>query len=202
MYSPRPPQSPLNETGRINARYNIYRFKISNDGEERSESYKAYAIPSKFTDFKRTVRIGILPWGPLGGDRENSPRGGNFITLPGHPLWDAHTVEEVCGSGPGHDGWVPADPRGSPPTAITSATYSTNPRYTLCPRGSLWEMCPVNVWATSCAGGDFEECGNLKHKVRSLYQDGVSTQLVLSSKQSGKGCDCYHHVEVRHIQDS
>lgn len=52
---------------------------------------------SKFTDAKRAIRVGILPWGPPGGDREEAPRGGNFITVPGHPMWDLKTLEEVSG---------------------------------------------------------------------------------------------------------
>lgn len=65
------------------------------DDDERSKSHKAYAFVSKFKDAKRTIRMGILPWGPVGGDRENGPRGANFITLPGHPVWDLKTAEEV-----------------------------------------------------------------------------------------------------------
>ncbi|CAM9651225.1 unnamed protein product [Laminaria digitata] len=71
-----------------------FRLGHVND-EERARSDKAYAILSKFTDAKRSIRIGILPWGPPGGDRAEAPRGGNFITVPGHPLWDLKTIEEI-----------------------------------------------------------------------------------------------------------
>ena len=71
------------------------RFRLGNNDDARAQSEKAYAILSKFKDAKRTIRIGVLPWGPPGGDRENGPRGGNFITLPGHPFWDLKTVEEA-----------------------------------------------------------------------------------------------------------
>ncbi|CBN74662.1 Monooxygenase, FAD-binding [Ectocarpus siliculosus] len=70
-------------------------FLLGNDDDARAESQKAYAVLSKFQDAKRVIRIGILPWGPPGGDRENRARGGNFITLPGHPLWDLKTGDEV-----------------------------------------------------------------------------------------------------------
>ncbi|CAM9387569.1 unnamed protein product, partial [Pylaiella littoralis] len=72
-----------------------FRLGKDDDDGERSRSDKAYAYTSKFTDAKRAIRIGILPWGPVGGDREKGPRGGNFITLPGHPLWDVKTGEEA-----------------------------------------------------------------------------------------------------------
>eukprot|EP00903_Cladosiphon_okamuranus_P016889 g15571.t1 len=71
------------------------RFRLGNDDDARAQSEKAYAILSKFSDAKRTIRIGVLPWGPPGGDRENHPRGGNFITLPGHHLWDLKTAAEM-----------------------------------------------------------------------------------------------------------
>lgn len=71
-----------------------FRLGYDND-EERARSDKAYAIVSKFTDAKRAIRVGILPWGPPGGDREEAPRGGNFITVPGHPMWDLKSLEEI-----------------------------------------------------------------------------------------------------------
>lgn len=70
-------------------------FRLGNADHERAQSQKAYAILSKFKDAKRKIRIGVLPWGPPGGDREKAPRGGNFITRPSHPLWDIKTAEEV-----------------------------------------------------------------------------------------------------------
>ncbi|CAN0137653.1 unnamed protein product [Pylaiella littoralis] len=65
------------------------------DAGGRSKSDKTYFFGSKYKDAKRTVRMGVLPWAPVGGDRENSPRGGTFVTLPGHPLWDLKTAEET-----------------------------------------------------------------------------------------------------------
>lgn len=72
-------------------------FRLSKDGDARAKCDKAYAIAGRFKDAKRKLRIGVLPWGPPGSDREETPRGGNFITLPGHPLWDINTTEEVWG---------------------------------------------------------------------------------------------------------
>ncbi|CAM9879159.1 unnamed protein product, partial [Hapterophycus canaliculatus] len=70
------------------------RFRLAHDDDARARSEKAYVILSKLQD-KRSLQIGILPWGPPGGDRENGPRGGNLITLPDHPLWDFKTGEEA-----------------------------------------------------------------------------------------------------------
>ncbi|CAN0295375.1 unnamed protein product [Ascophyllum nodosum] len=70
-------------------------FRLGKNDDERAKSHKAYAISSRFKDAKRTLRIGVLPWGPPGSDREEASRGGNFITLPGHPLWDIKTAKEL-----------------------------------------------------------------------------------------------------------
>ncbi|CAN0494121.1 unnamed protein product, partial [Scytosiphon promiscuus] len=69
-------------------------FRLSHEDDARARSEKAYVVLSKLQD-KRALQIGILPWGPPGGDRENGPRGGNLITLPDHPLWDLKTGEEA-----------------------------------------------------------------------------------------------------------
>lgn len=72
-------------------------FRLGIADDERAQSEKAYVVMSSFKDAKRAVRVGVLPWGPPGGEREKSPRGGNFITVPGHPLWDITTGDEVGG---------------------------------------------------------------------------------------------------------
>lgn len=72
----------------------LYSFRLAHDDDARARSEKAYVILSKFKD-ERSLQIGILPWGPPGGDRENGPRGGNLITLPEHPLWNFKTGEEA-----------------------------------------------------------------------------------------------------------
>lgn len=73
------------------------RFSLGRNDDERSKSEKAYVVMSAFKDAKRTIRLAVLPWGSPGGERENTSRGGNLITLPGHPLWDINTPEEVGG---------------------------------------------------------------------------------------------------------
>lgn len=72
-------------------------FRLGVADDERAKSEKAYAVLSSFTDAKRSLRIGVLPWGPPGGEREKFPRGGNFITLPEHPMWNIKTGDEVGG---------------------------------------------------------------------------------------------------------
>lgn len=65
-------------------------FPLDKDGEEFSVSEMAYAFRSNLKDSKYKLSLGLLPV-----KDPNQPRTANFITKPGHGIWELKTSDDV-----------------------------------------------------------------------------------------------------------